>query len=269
MGTAAIVAGTVGSGIIGAVGSGLAAGQQSRAAKSAAQLQADAQANALAEQRRQFDITQGNLAPFLKVGTSAVNTLGGLLSKPGEGLLTPFTGQFQAPTAEQARATPGYEFLQQAGENAIQTGAAARGGLLSTGTQKTLTQFGQGLADTTYSETYNRAFNEYLQGYNQFQNNQANEFNRLAAASGMGQTTATTLGNLGQQAATNFGNIELGGANAQASSLLYGAGARASGYAGMANALGGIGSNLAQLAFLKNFLQKPNPTPQPSEWGVT
>jgi hypothetical protein len=249
MSTAAIV-----SGVVGAVGSGLAGSVQAGAAKSAAQLQAQAQANSLAEQRREFDITQGNLAPFLKTGTAAINTLGGLLSTPGQGLLTPFTGQFQAPTAEQARATPGYQFLLGAGENAIQNSAAAQGGLLSTGTQKTLQQFGQGLADTTYSQTYNRAFNEYLQGYNQFQNNQANEFNRLASVAGMGQQTATTLGQLGQQEASNVANINLSGANAQAGSLLYGGQARASGYAGIANAIGGTMNNLSQMALLQQLL---------------
>jgi len=261
MSTAAIVAGTVGSGIIGAVGANKAAGAQVAASKSAAQLQHEDQQAALDEQRRQFDITQGNLAPFLKVGTSAVNTLGGLLSTPGQGLLTPFTGQFQAPTAEQARATPGYQFQTEEGQKAIQNSAAASGGLLSTGSLKALTGFSQGLADTTYSDTYNRAFNEYLQGYNQFQNNQANEFNRLAAASGMGQTTATTLGNLGQQSASNIANTYLTGGQQIANSLLYGGNARASGYAGVANALGGSLNNIAQLALLQNFL--PNPAPKP------
>lgn len=272
MSTAAIVAGTVGSGIIGAVGSNMAAGAQSSAAKSAAQLEYQSQQNALAEQQREFNITQGNLAPFLKVGTSAVNTLGGLLSTPGQGLLTPWNQTFQAPSAEQARLTPGYQFQQQEGQNAIQNSAAASGGLLSTGALKTLTGFSQGLADTTYSETYNRAFNEYLQGYNQFQNNQTNEFNRLAAASGMGQTTATTLGQLGQQNASTIANIDLTGGQQIGNTLLYGGGARASGYAGMANAFSGIGNNLSQYMLLNSMLNAnalPAQVPTSGGWGVT
>lgn len=271
MSTAALIAGP----LIGAAGSMLAGSQQSSAANSAAQLQHQDQAAALAEQQREFGITQGNLAPFLKAGTSAVNTLSGLISTPGEGLLAPFTGKFQAPTAEEARATPGYEFQLGQGENAIQNSAAAQGGLLSTGALKTLNQFGQGLADTTYSQTYNRAFNEYLQGYNQFQNNQANEFNRLAAASGMGQTTATTLGQLGQQSASNIANINLTGGAQQAGSLLYGGAARASGYAGLANALGGGANNIGQLLFLQQLLQgnqlgglNANATPSLSSIGA-
>lgn len=254
MSTAAIVAGTVGAGVVGAVGSSKAAGAQSKAAMSAAQLEAQSQANALAEQRRQFDITQGNLAPFLKVGTSAVNTLGDLLKTPGQGLLTPWTGQFQAPTAEDARNTPGYQFMQDQGQRAIQNSAASSGGLLSTGTQKSLLGFSQGLADSTYSETYNRSFNEYLQGYNQFQNNQTNEFNRLAAASGMGQTTATTLGSLGQQNASTIGNIYMQGGAQQGSDIMAAGNARASGYAGMANAFAGIGNNLSQYLLLNAMI---------------
>lgn len=254
MGTAAIIGGTIASGAIGAIGSGLAAGAQSKAANSAAALQHQDQQAALAEQQREFGITQGNLAPFLNVGQQAVNTLGGLISTPGQGLLTPWNQTFQAPTAAQAAATPGYQFQLQQMNNAVQNSAAAQGGLLSTGAQKTLAGYTQGLADTTYSETYNRAFNEYLQGYNQFQNNQANEFNRLAAASGMGQTTATTLGQLGQQEASNTANIELTGGQQIANTLLYGGQARASGYAGIANALGGIGNNLSQDYLLQYIL---------------
>lgn len=236
-----------------AIMAGKASGAQSKAAMSAAELQHEDQLASLAEQKRQFDITQGNFAPFLKAGTSGVNLLSSLLSTPGKGLLTPWTGQFKPPTADEARQTPGYQFLAGAGSGAIENSAAAGGNLLSTGTLKTLSQFNQGLADTTYSETYNRAFNEYLQQYNQFQNNQTNEFNRLASISGMGQTTATTLGNLGQQSANNVSNINMTGGAQQGASLLYGGAARASGYAGIANALNGGISNINQYMLLQSL----------------
>jgi len=256
MSTAAIIGGSIAAAGIGAGGSILASNAQSGAAKSAAQLQHQDQMASLAEQKRQFDLQQKNLAPWLRAGTSSINTLADLLKTPGQGLLTPWTGQFNAPTAEQARNTPGYQFLAGAGSGAIQNSAAASGNLLSTGTLKTLSQFNQGLADTTYSETYNRAFNEYLQQYNQFQNNQTNEFNRLASVSGMGQTTATTLGQLGQQGANNVTNINATAGSQIGNSLLYGGTARASGYAGIANALNsGIG-NISQYALLQSLLGK-------------
>lgn len=254
MSTAAIVGGSLASAGIGAGASLAASGAQAGAAQSAAQLQAQSQANSLAEQQREFNITQGNLAPFLKAGTAGVNTLSQLLSTPGQGLLTPWTGTFQAPTAAQAAATPGYQFLAGAGTGAIQSSAAGAGNLLSTGTLKSLAQFNQGLADTTYSETYNRAFNQYLQQYNQFQNNQTNEFNRLASISGLGQQTATTLGNLGQSAASNIANINATAGSQIGNSLLYGGAAQASGYAGLANAVGGGIGNIGQYLLLQNLL---------------
>jgi hypothetical protein len=241
----------LGGSIIGAVGAGKAAGAQSDAAKSAAQLQHQDQAASLAEQQRQFNIGQQNLSPFLKAGTSGINQLSSLLSTPGQGLLTPFSGSFQAPTAEQAAATPGYQFIAGAGSGAIQNSAAASGNLLSTGTMKTLSQFNQGLASTTYSDTYNRAFNEYLQQYNQFQNNQTNEFNRLASVSGLGQQAGTTLSNLGQQSAGNVANINAVGGAQQGANINLAGGATASGYAGIASALGGGFGNLSQLLMLK------------------
>src|SRR6267154_1492706 len=105
---------------IGGIFASKAAGAQTSAANNAASLQHSDQQASLAEQQREFNTTQGNLAPFLKAGTSAVNTLSSLLSTPGQGLLTPFTDKFQAPTAAQAAATPGYQFAEQQGQNSIQ-----------------------------------------------------------------------------------------------------------------------------------------------------
>lgn len=251
------VAGSVGGSVVGAVGASKAAGAQADAAKSTAQLQHEDQQASLAEQKRQFDLQQSNMAPWLKAGTQGINTLSGLLSKPGEGLLTPWTDTFQAPTADQARQTPGYQFALQQGQNTIQNSAAAQGGLLSTGTMKTLDQFSQGLADTTYSDTYNRALDEYQQRYNIFQGNQTNEFNRLASISGAGQQAATTLGQFGQQAAQNVTNINATAGAQQGNSLMAAGSARASGYAGIANAVNGGISNISQYLLLQQLLHPP------------
>lgn len=254
MSTAAIIGGSIAGATIGAAGSNAAAGQQSDAAKSAAQLQHQDQQASLAEQQRQFNINQTNLAPFLKAGTQSIGSLSSLLSTPGQGLLTPWNQTFSAPTAAQAQATPGYQFAQQQGQNSIQNSAAARGGLLSTGSQKTLDQFSQGLADTTYNDTYNRALSEYQQSYNIFQGNQTNTFNRLASLSGVGQTAANTIGGLGQAAAQNTANINLTGGAQQGSSLMAAGNARASGYAGIANALNSGVGGISQYALLQQLL---------------
>lgn len=230
-----------------------AAGAQSSAANRAAQLQYNLGEQALKQNQSQFDTTQANLAPWLRAGTSSINTLSQLLSSPGQDLLTPWTGTFNAPTAAEARATPGYQFTAGAGTGAIENSAAAGGNLLSTGTLKSLAQYNQGLADTTYQQTYQNAFNQYLQQYNQFQNNQANEFNRLASVSGIGQQTATNLGSIGQANANTNAGI-LGNIGSQVgSNINLGGAANASGYASIANAINGGLNNLNAYALLSMF----------------
>lgn len=249
----AIGLGVAGS-VAGGVGAGLAGSAQAGAAKSAAQLQFQEQQASLAEQQREFNINQQNLAPWLKAGTQGINSLAALLSTPGQGLLTPWTQQFQAPTADQAAQTPGYQFTLQQGQNALQNSAAAQGGLLSTGALKTLQGYTTGLANQTYQDVYNRALTEYQQSYNIFQGNQTNTFNRLAALSGVGQTAANTLGGLGQDAARNIANINMTAGGQIGNSLMNAGAATASGYAGIANAItGGIG-NISQFALLNSLL---------------
>jgi hypothetical protein len=250
----AIIGGAVASAGIGAAGSLAAAGTQASAGKNAAQLQYMLGQQQLQQNQNQFNTTQANEAPWLRAGTSAIGTLSNLLSTPGSGLLTPWTSTFAAPTVAQAQATPGYQFTAGAGSGAIQNSAAGSGNLLSTGTLKTLDQFNQGLASTTYQQTYQNAFNEYLQQYNQFQNNQTNEFNRLASVSGLGQQAATSLGQLGQQNANTNASISGTIGGQVGNSLLYTGAANASGYAGVANALSGGINNLSQYALLNSIL---------------
>jgi hypothetical protein len=250
-GAIAIGAGSAISGVLGMAG-GKA---QANAAKYAANLQYQLGQQSLSFQQQQYNRKQQNIAPWLKAGTQGINSLSQLLSTPGQGLLTPWTEQFQAPTGAQAAATPGYQFALQQGQNAVQNSAAARGGLLSTGAQKTLDQYSQGLADQTYSDTYNRALGEYQQRYNIFQGNQSNEFNRLAALSGIGQTATSQLGTFGQQAASNIAGINANTGAQVGNSINLGAAATASGYAGLANSINGGISNVNQYMLLQQLLQ--------------
>lgn len=170
-----------------------------------------------------------NLSPYLQAGSQATGTLSQMLATPGQGLLTPWTQQFTAPTAEQAAQTPGYQFQLQQGENALQNSAAAQGGLLSGGTLAGLNNYAQGVASTNYQNTFNNALTQYQQAYQSFLNNQNNTYSRLAGLSGQGLS-----------AAGNAGNIITGIGGDIAS--LYGqqGAARAAGTIGSANALGGI-----------------------------
>jgi hypothetical protein len=271
----ATAAGTAASGILGYEGQkGV-----TNASESAAQLQAQESQNALNFQEQEFNTTQANQKPFLQAGQTAVGDLSSLLA-PGGSLSQPWTGTFTPPTAAQAEATPGFQSTLQVGQNAIQNSAAAQGNLLSGGTEAALDQYSQGLASTNYQQAFNNALTQYGTAYNTFENNQANQFNRLASVAGLGQTTATNLGQEGQQAASNVGNIDLTTGAQQGQDALNAASATASGYNAIGNATSsGLTSlgNYAQLASLENLLapatnfggiqQTPVYNPNPSVYG--
>jgi hypothetical protein len=252
--TAAVIGGvgTVAGAALGAVG----AGKQASAAKSAAELQYEAQQNALAEQQREYNQNQQNEAPFLQAGQQSVTSLGNLLnlSGQGQGALAPWTQQFKAPTAAEAEQFPGYQFQLQQGEQALQDSASAQGTLLSGATQKGLINYGQNAAQSDYQQVYNNALQQYQQSYNQFQQNQSNTFNRLASVAGLGQVTAGQLGQQGQQAAQNTGNILFNGATGQGQALQNAGAATASGYNAFGNAASGLGSSINNTVSLANLL---------------
>lgn len=161
-------------------------------------------------------------------------------------LMQGFNQQFQAPTAATEQNDPGYQFRLNQGMQALQNSAAARGGLLSGNTGQALEDFAQNDASNEYGNVYNRALGQYQQNYNIYNQNQANQFNRLAALSGVGQTAAGQLNSAGasanqaaQQAAGNVGNISMTAGQQIGQQMNNAGAATASGYVGQANALGG------------------------------
>ncbi len=72
-----------------------------------------------------------------------------------------WTEQFTAPTIAQAEAEPGYKFALEQGLQGLERGAAARGSVLSGGTQKALNRYGAQAAAQNYGQVYNRAAGEY------------------------------------------------------------------------------------------------------------
>ena len=137
---------------------------------------------------------------------SLASTINPNLGSTGS-LLAPWTQQFQAPTAAEAAQYPGYQFQLQQGEQAIQDSAAAQGDLLSGKTVNAEDQYAQGLAQNDYTNVYNQRLQQYQQGYNIFENNQANTYNRLASLAGLGQTATSNLNSAGSNAANTAGNI--------------------------------------------------------------
>ncbi len=233
--------------IIGAVGVGAQVGtslsganKQSNAAKSAAELQKEAADNSLAFQKQVYGQQQANAAPYIAAGTSSLQELERQMG-PGGSLSQQWGQTFQAPTAEQASQTPGYQFALGQGLQGIERSAAARGNLLTGGLLQAEQQYGQGLASQTYQQTFNNALTQYQNAYNQFQQGQANTYNRLAGVAGTGQTAVNQLGQQGQAAAGNVANISLNSAQQQGNALQSAAYQSASGYNAAAS---GISSGL-------------------------
>jgi len=253
----------LGVGVAGAAAGGIASYEGEKgvanASESASDLQAQEAQNALNFQEQEFDTQEQNQAPFLQAGQAAVGDLSGLLA-PGGGLTQQWQGQFAAPTAAQAEATPGYQFTLKQGQDAIANSAAAQGGLLSGGTEAALDQYSQGLASNTYQQSFNNALTQYQQSYNQFQQGQTNQFNRLASVAGLGQTTAGQLGQEGQQAASNTSNIDLTAGAQQGQDAVNAASATASGYNAIGNSLGNYGT-LASIYALSQAGQNNAPGP--------
>jgi len=182
-----------------------------------------------------------------------VNTSNGAFGS----LMQPYGQQFQAPTGLTMQNDPGYQARLQLGTDSIQKSAAARGGVLTGGTAKALTTYGQDYGSNEYSNVYNRALTDYSTKYNAYNNDQANQFNRLASMSGMGQTAAGTLASQGQAASNNVSSNLLNTASNIGQQTNNAAAANASGIVGGANAwsgaLGNTSNNLQQLLLLQQL----------------
>jgi hypothetical protein len=72
---------------------------------------------------------------------------------------------FQAPTLEQAMATPGYQFRLGEGKRALENSAAAKGLVRTGGTLKDLLAYGQNYATNAYRDTFDQALTTYKTNY--------------------------------------------------------------------------------------------------------
>lgn len=215
------------------------------AASKAAQAGVDASNAAIGEQRRQFDVTQANNAPFLATGTAANARLKALL-----GLDPNYTGTDSGSltrkfTAADMEADPVYQsglkFGLDEGTKGINARAIAGGGYDSGATLKALTRFGNDYASTKGNESYNRFNTDATQVYN-----------RLAGVSGAGQTAVNTVANAGTNATNAIsGNITDAG-NARAAGIVGGANAWGGAAQGINSALNSYQSNQILQALLRN-----------------
>jgi hypothetical protein len=188
------------------------------AATRAAELQRESAKEALALQQRMYDEAVARQKPFYDAGTNALALMQGRTNA------MPPAFQFRP---EQLTTDPGYGFRLSEGLKALERSAAARGGLLSGGTGKALTRYGQEAA----SQEYGNAFNRGLTEYNALRARESEEYNRLAGLAGVGGTTAqqltaagqnygTSAGNLLTGTASNIGNLMMNQGNTAANALL-------------------------------------------------
>jgi hypothetical protein len=240
--------GSIVGGIMGSNAAKKAASQEEQGYSNASTYEKSQNALAVTQQQGTTAGITGALTPYNTTGQQSTNQLAGLLA-PG-GSLTQGYGSFSAPTAAQAQATPGYQFQLQQGMNALQNSAAARGGLLSTGNEKNIENYAQGVASENYGNTYNQALQSYQTNANTFYNNQNNLYNRLSGTAGQGIQAAGTMGGLQQQGANalnslyfnggqEIGQNDIGSAYAQAQGTLGSTNAMIGGMNGAINAIGG------------------------------
>lgn len=217
-----VAAAMVGAAAVGAAGSAYASKQSGKAAKT----QAASADRASQIQWDMYDQTRKDLDPYKQAGATSLSQL--------MGQMTP-DGYFnQTYTGQDIYSDPSYQFRLQQGQDAIQSSAAAKGGLLTGATLKALQNYGQESASQEYSNAYNR-----------FNADQTNRYNRLSSLVGIGQNAAAQVGNAGAQTAQAVANNTMAGAN----SIAAGQVASANNWANTANNLGSMATSYA---FMKN-----------------
>lgn len=201
-------------GIVASVGGTIVGGLlQDDAAGDAADSQSAATAAQIAEQRRQFDLTRGDYAPYRETGVRALRRLE--------------TDIRRLPTAREVQADPGYQFGLDQGQQAIDRKTAASGGRISGAALKAAAQYGTNYATSGYNAAYQR---------------RADRLNRLAALAGVGQTGVAGSAAAGANAANNISAALGAQGDAAAAAQL----ARGNIWGDTVNALGAIGTRWAR-----------------------
>lgn len=150
---AAIIGGSVATVLLGA-----------SSAKKSAKAQAKGQEAGIAEQQRQFDITQEQAAPFREAGLRALEKQEVLLGLRG--------AEAQQQGFNVLAESPGQRFLQDRARRNLERSATARGGRLGGNVLSALTEQGVGFA----------------------QQDLQNEIARLGQVAGQGRAVTQTLG---------------------------------------------------------------------------
>ena len=178
---------------------------QGKAAKDAASTQAGASQAGIEEQRRQFDVVQKLLEPYVTGGTEAFKQQQALVGVQG-----PEAQRAAISAIEQG---PAFQALTEQGENALLQRASATGGLRGGNVQAALAQFRPQILSQLIEQQYGQ-----LGGLAKF--GQASAAGTGAAAQETGANVAQLLA--AQGAATAGGQMAAGKAFASIPSAISG-----------------------------------------------
>lgn len=168
----------------------LGAGSQKKAVKKATKAQIAGMDKAIAEQRRQFDVTQENFAPYREIGGKGLGGLGDLVGVNG--------AESQGSAIEALKASPFFQSLFRTGEEAILQNASATGGIRGGNTQRSLADFGE--------DTLMKTIQQQLAS--------------LGGLAGMGMGATNAVANFGQHTSDNVSGLFKGQGDARASGAL-------------------------------------------------
>lgn len=199
----------------------IGAGASVISAKKAAKAQTKAADQSVAEQRRQYDQTRADQAPWRTAGSAAIDKmaavygLNGMTAKNPDGTPAQYGGFF---------ASPDYQFRKDESIKAANAGLSSRGLLGSGAAVRAKTALAGNLASSEFGDWWNR----------------------LAGVAGVGQTATQATSNAGQNAANNISAAYQNAGNARASAYMNTGAAINNGLQNMAglyafNAGGGFG----------------------------
>lgn len=215
----------------------------------------------------------GYQAPYMAAGAGATNQLAALFAPGGE-----YTRQ---PTLEELQMDPGYGFRFREGQRALESSAAARGGLLGGGTGKALARYGQEAGSQEYQNAYARFMANRAAATQALQNLSGTGAGAAGAATGLAGQIGSNLmaqrfgtgGNLGTMAGNAGSTVSgaytgsvptiaaLASANPMGTAAENVGAARASSYMGGASALQGALSGIGQNAMLYSMMNRFSPGP--------
>jgi type II secretory pathway pseudopilin PulG len=247
-----MAAASLGANLVGGLVGRSGARRQARAAEEAARLQYQAAQDAIGEQRRQYDTTRADFAPYAGAGQRGIDTYEQELRG---GQYDPGQFDFQARTRNyDLGGDPVFQNALDQAMKRIQTSAAARGSLGGGGTQRALQREAVNLGGEFENRDYNRFQGEEATRYgrasdafNRDYGAKQDRANRFQGLGQMGMSAAGQLGQFGANSASQIGNLGMQGAQSLGQGLTQGAGFRAAGDDQLFNSIGGGVMDAGQL----------------------